>query len=141
MEEKSINGMSSSRKLAAIMFTDIVGYTTMMQKDEQDTLKRIEHHRNVLEKHINSNNGEILQFYGDGTLSIFPSAYEAVLCAIAIQKELSEEPKVPLRIGIHLGEVVVKGSAIYGDGVNVTSRIQSLSVSGGILISDSIYMY
>jgi TolB-like protein/class 3 adenylate cyclase/Tfp pilus assembly protein PilF len=129
----------SGRKLAAIMFTDIVGYTVMMQQNEEDGLRRVEHHRAVLEKNIGASNGRILQYYGDGTLSVFDSAYDAVNCAIEIQKELSREPEVPLRIGIHLGEVVVKRSAIFGDGVNVASRIQALSVSGGILVSDSIY--
>jgi adenylate cyclase len=140
MEDHSITGNSSERKLAAIMFTDIVGYTVMMQQNEEDGLKRVEHHRHVLEENIGLHNGKILQYYGDGTLSIFPSAYDAVACAIDIQKTLSREPKVPLRIGIHLGEVVVKRNAIFGDGVNVASRIQALSVAGGILISDSIYM-
>jgi TolB-like protein/class 3 adenylate cyclase/Tfp pilus assembly protein PilF len=138
--EDSFNNMGlSGRKLAAIMFTDIVGYTVMMQQNEEDGLKRVEHHRIVLEKHIRQFNGKILQYYGDGTLSVFDSAYDAVSCAIRIQNELTGEPKVPLRIGIHLGEVVVKKSAIFGDGVNIASRIQALSVSGGILVSDSIY--
>ncbi|MGD9328552.1 MAG: adenylate/guanylate cyclase domain-containing protein [Cyclobacteriaceae bacterium] len=139
MEYTPNNEVSSGRKLAAIMFTDIVGYTVMMQKDEEDGLRRVEHHRIILERYISLHNGKILQYYGDGTLSIFESAYDAVLCAIDIQKELSKEPTVPLRIGIHLGEVVVRQNAIFGDGVNVASRIQALSVSGGILISDSIF--
>ena len=139
MADNPYNGPASGRKLAAIMFTDIVGYTIMMQQNEEDGLRRVEHHRTILEKNININNGRILQYYGDGTLSIFDSAYDAVICAIEIQKQLAQEPKVPLRIGIHLGEVVVKRNAIFGDGVNVASRIQALSVSGGILISDSIY--
>ena len=140
MKDHPNTGIASERKLAAIMFTDIVGYTIMMQQNEEDGLKRVEHHRSVLEKNIQVHNGKILQYYGDGTLSIFSSAYDAVSCATDIQIELSKEPKVPLRIGIHLGEVVVKRNAIFGDGVNVASRIQALSVSGGILISDSIYM-
>jgi len=139
MAENPVPEKASSRKLAAIMFTDIVGYTTMMHHDEQDALTRIEHHRLVLEAKITENSGKILQYYGDGTLSIFTSAYDAITCAVAIQKLLSEDPKVPLRIGIHLGEIVVKGNTIYGDGVNVASRIQSLSVAGGILLSDSIF--
>jgi TolB-like protein/class 3 adenylate cyclase len=139
MIDSSNNGTLSGRKLAAIMFTDIVGYTVMMQHNEEDGLKRVEHHRKVLEKNINQHSGKILQYYGDGTLSIFDSAFDAVTCAIQIQMELSDEPSVPLRIGIHLGEVVVKRNAIFGDGVNVAARIQALSVTGGILISDSIY--
>jgi TolB-like protein/class 3 adenylate cyclase/Tfp pilus assembly protein PilF len=139
MTDNSNISSTSGRKLAAIMFTDIVGYTVMMQHNEEDGLRRVEHHRAILEKNINAKNGTILQYYGDGTLSIFDSAYDAVTCALEIQKDLAQEPKVPLRIGIHLGEVVVKRNAIFGDGVNVASRIQALSVSGGILISDSIY--
>lgn len=131
--------IASGRRLAAIMFTDIVGYTAMMQHNEEDGLRKVEHHREVLERNIPQYNGKILQYYGDGTLSIFESAYDAVISAIAIQQELAKEPEVPLRIGIHLGEVVVRRNAIFGDGVNITSRIQSLSVAGGILISDSVY--
>lgn len=140
MAERSTKRTPSERKLAAIMFTDIVGYTAIMQQNADEGLRLIEHHRNVLEEYISQHNGRILQYYGDGTLSIFPSAYEAVKCGMDIQQELARPPKVPLRIGIHLGEVVVKQDAIFGDGVNVTSRIQSLGMAGSILVSDSIYM-
>ncbi|MBR9997444.1 MAG: tetratricopeptide repeat protein [Cyclobacteriaceae bacterium] len=128
-----------SRKLAAIMFTDIVGYTAIMQKDEQSALMMIDRHRKVLEAASLKFNGRILQYYGDGSLSIFPSAYDAVECAMNIQRELAENPRVPLRIGIHLGDIIVRGDSVYGDGVNVASRIESLGMAGSILFSDTIY--
>jgi len=128
-----------SRKLAAIMFTDMVGYTAIMQKDEQIALNKIERHRKVLEETTQKFNGRILQYYGDGSLSIFPSAYDAVECAMEIQRVLREEPSVPLRIGIHLGDIIVRGDSVYGDGVNVASRIEALGLAGSILFSDTIY--
>lgn len=121
------------------MFTDIVGYTALMQKDESKALSTIERHRLVLEKYTRKYNGSVLQYYGDGSLSIFPSALEAVECALEIQKELIQPPGTPLRIGIHLGDVRLQGESVFGDGVNLASRIESLGVAGAILISDAIY--
>lgn len=130
---------SSDRRLAAIMFTDIVGYTSMMQRDEGEALHTIERHRSILEKYTREYKGRVLQYYGDGSLSIFPSALEAVECALNIQKELTQDPKVPLRIGIHLGDVKLQGDSVFGNGVNMASRIESLGVAGSILITDTIY--
>jgi len=121
------------------MFTDIVGYTAIMQKDEQIALTMIEQHRKVLESATQKFNGSILQYYGDGSLSIFPSAYDAVECAMQVQRELAEYPQVPLRIGIHLGDILIRGDSVYGDGVNVASRIETLGMAGSILFSDTIY--
>ncbi len=129
----------SDRRLAAIMFTDIVGYTSLMQKDESLALNTIERHRYVLEKYTRKYQGKILHYYGDGSLSTFPSAFEAVECALMIQKELTQDPKVPLRIGIHLGDVIIKGESVFGDGVNMASRIESMGIAGSILITDTIY--
>ena len=126
------------RRLVAIMFTDIVGYTSMMQKDENAAVDLIEQHRKILEKNAKTHQGEILQYYGDGSLVIFPSAIEAVESAVGIQEELTKL-QIPLRIGIHLGDVKVKGEAIFGDGVNVASRIQELGIAGSIIISDTIF--
>lgn len=126
------------RRLVAIMFTDIVGYTSMMQRDEKGAVDTIEQHRLILEKYTQKHQGEILQYYGDGSLSIFPSAIEAVECALEVQKDLIRL-HIPLRIGIHLGDVKIKGESIFGDGVNVASRVQSLGVSGSVLITDTIY--
>jgi len=130
---------SSDRRLAAIVFTDIVGYTSLMQKDESEALRTIERHRSILEKYTREYKGRVLQYYGDGSLSIFPSALEAVECALDIQKELTQDPKVPLRIGIHLGDIKLQGESVFGDGVNMASRIESLGVAGSILITDTIY--
>lgn len=126
------------RMLSAIMFTDIEGYTALMQTDEKNAIEIREKHRSVLEKCISDFNGKILQFYGDGTLSTFNSAVEAVKCAVEIQKNLNQEPKIPVRIGVHLGDIVFQDDGIYGDGVNIASRIESLSISGAILISDKV---
>ena len=127
-----------TRQLAAIMFTDIVGYTALMQKDESKAAKvRTNHRHEFLQKH-KIYNGEIVQYFGDGTLSIFKSGVEAVECAIEIQKALQYGEKVPLRIGLHLGDIVLEGTDVYGDGVNITSRIESMGVAGSILLSGKL---
>lgn len=127
-----------SRRLAAIMFTDIVGYTTMMQEDEARAVAVRTKHRQVFEEDHARHGGEILQYYGDGTLSIFHSAIQAVECAIAIQQRLSGDQGVPLRIGIHIGDIITDGTEIYGDGVNIASRIENLCTAGAILISGKL---
>ncbi|MGB5847694.1 MAG: protein kinase, partial [Ignavibacteriaceae bacterium] len=127
------------RLLAAIMFSDIVGYTAMMQHDEQDGNRRRKCYRKVLENLTAKHQGKIVQYYGDGALSIFGSAVEAVRCAVEIQNELLKEPKVPLRIGLHTGDIVYNDDGAYGDGVNVASRIENLSVPGGVLISEKVF--
>ncbi len=131
--------ISSVRMLAAIMFTDMVGYTALMQKDEKKAKSLRDRHRSVLEEVITKHQGKILQYYGDGTLIIFGSAIESVLCAVEIQTELQKEPVIPLRIGIHSGDIVYDDEGIYGDGVNIASRIETLSVSGAVLISDKLF--
>ena len=93
-----------TRRLAAIMFTDIVGYTALMQEDEAVAAKMRSRHRQEFDEQHQLHHGEILQYFGDGTLSIFQSGVEAVQCAIAIQKSLTKEDPVPLRIGLHLGD-------------------------------------
>lgn len=127
------------RKLAAIMFADMAGYTAMMQQDEESTLVKWRRHRKVMTTYTSHYHGEILQFYGDGTLSIFESCIDAVNCAVDIQKACREEPQIPLRIGIHSGDILLNSEGIFGDGVNVASRIESISVPGAILISDKVY--
>lgn len=127
------------RLLAAIMFTDMVGYTKLMQEDETKAKKLRDRHRKVLEHFIELNKGKILQYYGDGTLSMFGSALDSVKSAVSIQNELNKEHKIPLRIGIHVGDIVYEDEGIYGDGVNVASRIESLAEAGSILVSEKIY--
>ena len=130
---------SEQRKLAAIMFADMTGYTAMMQEDEARAKLLRSHQRKTLETLIPAYKGTIIQYFGDGTLSMFNSAADAVRCSIAIQVELQKEPKVRLRIGIHSGDVVYNSEGIYGDCVNLASRIESLSVPGAVLFSDKVF--
>lgn len=121
------------------MFADMVGYTALMQEDEERARVQRDRHREVLTSVVPRHNGEILQFYGDGTLSVFDSAVEAVMCAVEIQLALRREPEVPLRIGVHAGDIVHDEDGVYGDGVNVAARIEALSASAGILISGKVF--
>lgn len=121
------------RKLAAIMFTDIEGYTAAMQRSEEEALTFRNKHRIVFQEKTDKYGGDILQYYGDGTLSVFESAVDAVKCGIEIQRAMQEDPKVPLRIGIHLGDVIVTEEDIIGNGVNVASRIESLAVAAFVV--------
>ena len=127
------------RQLAAIMFTDIVGYSAMMNTNEQEGIKKANHYRQVLTKQVSKHSGEIVQHYGDGSLSIFSSSVEAVNCAKNIQIKFRNEPKVPLRIGIHLGDIVLDGEDIYGDGVNIASRVESMGNTGSVLMTERIF--
>jgi adenylate cyclase len=127
------------RQLAAVMFADMTGYTALMQEDEQKAKVLRDRQRRTLENLIPSYNGKIIQYFGDGTLSIFGSSADAVKCAIAIQEELQKEPKVSLRIGLHSGDVSYDKEGVYGDCVNLASRIEALSVPGAVLISDKIF--
>jgi len=131
--------MPENRKLAAIMFTDIVGYTAMMQKNEQHAISLLERHQAVLESKIVEHHGQLVSYYGDGSLSTFSSVTEALQCAIDIQYSLLKDPKVPLRIGIHTGEIIVEQNKIVGDSVNLASRIQSLGNEGSILFSKDVF--
>ncbi|HZV44933.1 MAG TPA: adenylate/guanylate cyclase domain-containing protein, partial [Saprospiraceae bacterium] len=129
---------TTNRILAAVMFADMTGFTAMMQEDEHKAKSHRDRMRQVLEKFIPQHQGRIIQYYGDGTLSIFSSAIESVKCAIDIQQELQREPKVLLRIGLHSGDVVVEQDDIYGDSVNIASRIEALAIPGAVLISDKL---
>src|SRR6185503_12061202 len=140
MEKPSIDtGTSEVRKLVAIMFADMMGFTAMMQEDEAKAKAQRNHQQQTLETLIPKYNGTIVQFFGDGTLSIFDNAIDAVKCGIEIQKELQKEPKVKLRIGIHSGDVVYDTKGLYGDCVNLASRIESISVPGAVLISEKVF--
>lgn len=131
--------MLQSRQLAAIMFTDIVGYTALMQANEQRAVDVIKHYNSTLEKWVTHYNGQVLNYYGDGSLCIFSSATDAVNCSLVIQNEFKKEPVVPLRIGLHIGEVFFEDAKALGDGVNVASRVQSLGQENTILISEEVY--
>ncbi|WP_421763750.1 adenylate/guanylate cyclase domain-containing protein [Ekhidna sp.] len=126
------------RQLSAIMFTDLAGYTAMMQEDEFNAKGIRDLHRQILESEIKNHDGEILQYYGDGALSIFNSTISAANSALSIQRS-SIQNKIPLRVGIHTGDVVVEKEGVYGDGVNIASRIESFSVPGSVMISDKVF--
>lgn len=131
--------MSSTRQLAAILFTDIAGYTAMMQRDERSAITMVKHHRVVLEKAVSEHDGEVIEFYGDGSLCIFTSITQAMHCAHNIQQQMRADPPVPLRIGLHIGEVIYEDGKIMGDGVNIAARIQSLGQPGSILFSKEVF--
>ncbi|HKK77031.1 MAG TPA: NINE protein [Saprospiraceae bacterium] len=123
------------RRLAAIMFTDIVGYSAMMQKNEALASRLRARHREVFQRLHKKYRGEIIQYFGDGTLSVFNSTADAVECAVELQRELKQTPQVPIRVGIHTGDITFSEEEVIGDGVNIAARIQSESVPGGIFIS------
>ena len=127
------------RQLAAILFADMTGYTALVQQNEELARQKRRRLKEVLEETVYRFNGRILQYYGDGSLSIFNSAIDSILCSISIQSQLRQEPKVDLRMGIHTGDVIIEDESVFGDGVNLASRIESLAVPGGIFISGKVY--
>ena len=126
------------RLLVAVMFADIVGYSKMMQDDEQNAKNIRDRQRTVIKDLLLEYHGEVMQYYGDGTLIMFGSALDAVNCARDIQIELKNEPVVPLRIGIHMGDVIYDDEGIYGDAVNIAARVQSLGVAGSVMLSEKV---
>ncbi|MCK5148981.1 hypothetical protein KAR48_19655 [bacterium] len=131
--------MKEIRKLTAVMFTDIAGYTTLMSKDEQKAMTLLQKNREVQKSLAEKHNGEFLKEMGDGTLLCYQSALDAVRCAMEIQESVKDDADLNLRIGIHLGDIVFKEGDVFGDGVNVASRIEALAEAGGICISEEVY--
>ena len=117
------------------MFTDVVGYTALMQRDEEAARIVRRRHRQVLEAAVSVHGGDLFQYLGDGSVTMFPSVADAVRAAIEVQNGLRQEPVVPLRIGIHQGDISSDTQGAYGDSMNVASRIESLGTPGSILIS------
>jgi adenylate cyclase len=128
-----------SHQLAAILFADIVDYTAMMQEDENAALEKITRFRHVIDIIVEELEGRIIQYYGDGCLVLFNSATDAVEFAKLLQIDFNEEPKVPVRIGIHMGDVLLRDGNVFGDVVNIASRIQALAPTGGIYVSEMVY--
>src|ERR1700688_2459507 len=133
---------SEQRKLAAIMFTDMVGYSALAQRDDKLALELLEEHRQLLREIFPRFNGTEIKTIGDAFLIEFNSALEAAQCAIEIQRTLAKrnhdvtaERRIELKIGIHIGDVVHRGGDVYGDGVNIASRIEPLAGAGGICVS------
>jgi predicted ATPase/class 3 adenylate cyclase len=127
------------RQLAAVMFADIVGYTALMQEDEQLGIETRTKYLKVLQRQHEVFGGPNVQYYGVGALTMFPNSDDAIRCAIVIQKEYRQPLEVPVRIGIHVGNVIVEPTGLVGDAVNIASRIESFGVPGGVLVSDSVH--
>ncbi len=128
----------SSRKLAAIMFTDIVGYTALMGEDETKAFELIKENRKLQKPIIEQYSGQWIKELGDGVLASFNTVSDAVHAAISIQNSSNTSGKIQLRIGIHLGEVVFENNDVFGDGVNIAARIQSIAEPGSIYISQTV---
>ena len=136
-----------ARRLAAILAADVVGYSRLVREDEAGTLAALKAHlEELIEPKIAERNGRIVKLMGDGLLAEFPSAVEAVRCAVEIQQwigvrnaEVPEDRRAVYRIGVNIGDVVVEGDDIYGDGVNVTARLEGLAEPGGICVARNVF--
>src|SRR6266702_689616 len=133
------------RQLAAIMFTDMVDYSALAQRDQALALELLEEHRQIARSLFPRFNGTEIKTIGDAFLVEFHSALEAAQCAIEIQRALAKrnhdvaaERRIELRIGIHIGDVVHRGGDVYGDGVNIASRIQAAAGAGGTCVSTDV---
>src|SRR6516165_12834349 len=138
----AVSGEAPHRTLAAIMFTDMVGYSALAQRDDKLALELLEEHRRLLREIFPTFHGTEIKTIGDGFLVEFHSALEAAQCAIEIQHALSKrnadvplERRIEIKIGVHIGDVVHRNGDVYGDGVNIASRIEPLAGAGGICVS------
>src|SRR5271166_5489058 len=131
------------RRLAAILAADVAGYSRLMGADEEGTLERLKaHRRQLVDPKIKEHRGRIVKTTGDGMLVEFPSVVDAVRCAAEIQRamvdrnpETPEDQRITFRIGVNLGDIIVDGDDIYGDGVNIAARLEALAEPGGVCIS------
>lgn len=138
--------MPPERRLTAILCADVVGYSRLVGRDETGTLARLDQARGILRNAIEGQGGRIFNLAGDGMLAEFPSALAAVQAAITAQDRLGdwaevqpEDDRMRLRIGVNLGDVVVSGDDLLGDGVNVAARLQEVAVPGGICLSGAVH--
>src|SRR5512133_561872 len=136
------NASSEQRNLAAIMFSELVGYSALAQHDDRLALELLEEHRRLLREIFPRFNGTEIKTIGDAFLVEFGSALEAAQCAIEIQRTLAKrnhdvtsDRRIELKIGIHIGDVIHRDGDVYGDGVNIASRIEQLAGAGGICVS------
>ena len=129
--------MPENRKLSTILFADIEGYTALMQSDEAKALRFLNAFQTELEAKVPEFDGEIVQYFGDGCLLSFDSPSQALHCAMSLQANF-KKLEIPVRAGMHLGEVIFTESNVFGDGVNVASRIESMGIAGGVLLSKSV---
>src|SRR3954463_6872003 len=133
----------TTRRLAAILAADVVGFSAMMEQDEEGTLRRVKAlQREVIEPKVKERGGRLVKTTGDGFLCEFGSPVEAVRCALEVQEATKENggSDLLLRMGINLGDIIIESDGdIYGDGVNVAARLEQLADPGGLCISASIY--
>jgi len=140
-----VEGQVVERKLAAIFAADVVGYSHLMQLDEMGTLRALRASRTIVDRLIAEHRGRIFTTAGDSVLADFPSAVDAVECALEVQQAIAEEnaqrpegERLRFRIGVHLGDVIVDGDNLLGDGVNIAARLQTLAEPGGIYVSAAV---
>ena len=141
-----MEGSALRHRLVAILAADAVGYSRLMSIDERATLDALEEARSVFRAAIDSNGGRVVDTAGDSALAVFDTASGAATAALAIQQELAaattevaEDRRMRFRIGVHLGDVIEKiDGSVYGDGVNIAARLQSLAEPGGVTISDAV---
>src|SRR5215469_15918561 len=141
-EVPRVEAHSVERKLAAIFAADVAGYSSLMGRDEFGTLRTLTAYRVIIDRLITSHRGRIFNTAGDSLVADFASAVDAVQCAVAVQEAIAKEnadrpagEQMRFRIGIHVGDIIVQGDDIYGDGVNVAARLEALAEPGGICIS------
>ena len=130
---------TEERRLAAIVFTDICGFTELMSRDETKAMALLEQQRALLKPIIRNFNGEWLKEIGDGVLIAFPSPVKAVTCSLEIQRILAHNSELTIRIGIHIGDVIQKDGDVFGDAVNIASRLEPLAEPGGICVSERVH--
>src|SRR5499427_7034311 len=134
------------RRLAAILAADVAGYSRLMGADEEGTLGRLKaHRRELIDPKVKEHRGRIVKLTGDGALVEFPSVVDAVRCAVEIQRamidrnaETPEDKRIAYRIGVNLGDVIIDGDDIYGDGVNIAARLEALAQPGGVCLSRTV---
>src|SRR5712672_3910770 len=143
---RSMTDDKVKRRLTTVLCADVYGYSRLMGADEAGTLGALRRHRNAIAGLVERHDGRIVNTWGDAVIAEFASVVEAVQCAIEIQQDISNQESDPphaqqmrFRIGINLGDVMVDGSDIYGDGVNIAARLQELAEPGGVVVSGTVY--
>jgi len=135
-----------TRKLAAILSADVTGYSRLMGEDEEATIHTLKLYRGIIDTVVQQHRGRVVDSPGDNLLAEFPSVLEAVQCAVAIQQEINArnmelpvQRRMQFRLGINLGDIITEGEQVYGDGINIAARLESLAEAGGICISGTVY--
>ena len=142
----SITTDETRRKLTTVFTADVQSYSRLMEADEEGTLRTLKHYRGAMQRLIEAHGGRVINTWGDALFAEFASVVEAVRTAVDVQNELAQhnaglpaETRMQFRIGINLGDVIVDGNDIYGDGVNVAARLQAVAPPGGVVISSTVY--